>query len=758
MNKTARRGATLWLRFGIVSMMVSVGVSTAAAKTLHWRKSVASGAFSDAANWTTDAANTTDASVGPEPGDSLYFTMTRETTITGGEFDVGSEGLRFVIANQSLISKVPFVGSGKIKVEGWSGSLVMSVSSAYYGGTSISQKACVHANVKNALGPGLVSISNEGDSNSAAQLRVSAGPFTNDISVEGNDYIAPANGLTPCTFYLENGIEFSGDISSSVDLVLFEAWGNHTFSGTVDAQGKKIVVRQNSTSVCKFTGLVHASLSHLERKDKEGPFGTIELTGDCSSATDCCLTFGASHSVNPLGGKLAETAVWGGDVAIEGAGTLLKVDADSCLNGATSDIVLTHGGKLELNNSGLLAVKSLTIDGAIQAPGIYTSDKLPAAITGDGALLVGSAMQKVVWVGGDRGAWTNVENWNPKLVPGSGCEAVFPSATTLTEEDIEIDGGNLMLTCNGEVSVYARFIGCGTLVKNGSSTLHLYAANTHTGGMTLLPGSGVVNSHKNGALGGGKIEIFRKSGKRATLRFDDVSQEVSCDIEYYGAYTQYELLAYDIYGNNPVVFSGNILAHDDLSVFSVYYANPSLEKCLRFDGAVVVHGRTVHLLSNKSSANAPFGFNGVVDASVVKAHQPKTTGDVGDSDVYLGPSANFSDPDATISISNGYLRIAVGAVISCTNIILSAKADGDAAGTGISLSDGSALTSNSVVRVYDRAKIAVDGGVKAEVGELYSNDMRIPNGTYNAARLPDVISGEGSIRVGPKGGLVLVVR
>lgn len=744
----------------ILAAVAVSGVLGVSAKTLYWKKTVASGDFASAANWTTDSGNATPATVGPEPGDTLYFALTQAAEITGTAFDTGNKQLKFVLSgNKWVTSKVPFTGSGSLAFEGWQGGITLSVASTHTGGVSVSQKLGLNIAATDALGTGTLSISNSGSATDGVSVRVDRGgaiTITNAINITGNNYVPAVKGDTPNTFYICYGATLSGKLTSTCDFLPFNAWGTHSFSGDIEAPGKTCYVRFNGAEKCTFSGKVNASVVRYPRINTNGSSehpGDLILSGDCSAATAETLATYAYTNV------LASTAIWGGSVMASNETAVIRVDAATCLSSETSDVHLWCGGKISVNFNGALGVRKLFVDGVEKPAGLYTSATHPDLICGKGVLIVGGSANPIQWVGGASGAWTTASNWNPQQVPGAGCTAVFPAISggiTLASETVTLEAGVLTFVCNGDVIANTSFSGAGMIVKSGEGALKLDAASSHTGG-TAIVGKGTLYVLKSGALGSGKVEFHRRAGDRTQIRFEAASCEFANVFEIFGPDTPSTEFGYDFYGYNPVKLTGTIVAHDDFSLFCVYYNSPSLKNSLQINN-VSAHGHTMRLYSNRSSSAAPFGFVGTIDATVMKAPHPKNADKVSDSDVFLGDTAKLSDPDASVIVSNGFLRVAAGARIAATNIVLSALMDTGTPATGLALSGPESLSSNAVVRVCSGAKIDIAANVRPVIAELYVDGVRQADRTYSSATLPNVITGTGRLRVGPKQGIFVIVR
>ena len=125
------------------------------------------------------------------------------------------------------------------------------------------------------------------------------------------------------------------------------------------------------------------------------------------------------------------------------------------------------------------------------------------------------------WNGDASGAWNSPDNWEPSTgVPNGGDTATFDFAVTVTD-DIAIDSGTLTIVRNAAVSltgVVKDGSGAGALAVTGSGALHLYGANTFSGGLTA---SGTSMGKPNGANGG--VYVHNGSALGAGMAYLDTT-------------------------------------------------------------------------------------------------------------------------------------------------------------------------------------------------------------------------------------------
>ena len=79
------------------------------------------------------------------------------------------------------------------------------------------------------------------------------------------------------------------------------------------------------------------------------------------------------------------------------------------------------------------------------------------------------------------------------------------------------------------------------------------------------------------------------------------------------------------------------------------------------------------------------------------------------------------------------------------------------ASTILALNDSGNLSEEARISVASGGKIKIASGVKVQVAALFVDGAEMAAGVYGAGNLPTVISGEGKLRVG-EAGTVMVFR
>ena len=302
----------------------------------------------------------------------------------------------------------------------------------------------------------------------------------------------------------------------------------------------------------------------------------------------------------------------------------------------------------------------------------------------------------------------------------------FPSTATIANEtDVTIGANGLSLVLGGDVTLNHGFAGSGALrISGGEFYLRANVVFSHTGGTTL---SGNIRfdmgtpKSTNNAFGTGVLTIDGMSGGSPFIRFVNYAQTITNDIVILGAATnrtythQSRTVRGLVVDFNAGYISGSVTGDDDV-MFGTGYGS------LHVRGNVTVpKGKTIRLQNAYVSEETPR---------------------------YLEVTKTLT---GNLSVEGvGLVRLTTSA--TCTGDVTvrnTATLEVTAAGN---------LAETAVLSIPDGGKIDIASGVKVIVAELWVGGAKQANGVYRASDLPAVISGSGSLRVGPKSGIVVWVE
>ena len=208
------------------------------------------------------------------------------------------------------------------------------------------------------------------------------------------------------------------------------------------------------------------------------------------------------------------------------------------------------------------------------------------------------------------------------------------------------------------------------------------------------------------------------------------------------------------YGCNTNVWCSNqgtlnaVTSDSDMRIATKYAT-------LTFSDAVSAVGKTITVEAIPADVNAKYppyvNFNSSVDASLVVNALTTTT-----SVCSISLKGVSENPDNGMTLNSGKLILEPSAKWGGTNIVVSGIVG---VPTELVLQGSKNLSGSATLSVSaaNGAKVNIANGLKLSIAELFVDGVRLADGVYSAARLPNVIVGAGKIKVGCPG-LVVVVR
>ena len=732
-------------RIGLLVAAVCGVASVASAKTTTWTAGATykdgkiAKSFADPNNWDNGA---------PEPGDivvvncasfwdnPVYIGIENGSSDTVETFDLGSEGLTFNITSAYTRFHVNFTGAGKIVKIG-NGNLGFDCDTSHTGGTEIRAGKLEpwKASLKLGTAP-IVMTTGYGGTPTFGTDSWGSG-FVSAIEVKGDtSYTILSSGQY---------FPFDGEMSFEHDTTFSCTFGGITFHKAVTATGHTLTVKgdrtidNNNPPNILFNRSVDAHL--VKNGNKQ-----LQLNG-VSPYPDNKLTINEGSCI------IGSDGYWGGTNIVLGSSAVeLKVNKVGALSDRTV-ITISDSAKININAS-QLRIRALTVKGQPIEEGYYTAATLPAIVTGTGTLVVSSG-KRTVWLGGVTGTGVGPKDGTAKSiyeaanwdngVPEPGDTLVFTNSTSWNTmafvgpfgESFDIGEKGIVIESNGGNTKFAvNFTGSGKITKTGSFNLGVAVDSSHTGGTLVL--AGVFEPYKgNLQFGTGPIE-FRASGSaKPQIVAESWGLAIRNDIVISGDIASYYLIN-DL--GQSFTFYGKVTATHDFGVKSKFGS-------IWFENEVSAPGHVVTAYSNpKSPAEQASSILFVKKVDANLDVQGNASGSVHLRGVTAGA-------DNALTVTSGTCEIEAGAQWGGTNIVISSGA------VALKLTNAQNLPSAAAVRIAQAngAKVNIASGVKVQVAELFVNGTAQPEGLYTAAKLPDVITGGGKLRVGNPG-VVIIFR
>ena len=694
--------------------------------------------FADENNWDNGA---------PEPGDTVvincsttwdnpvYIGIENGSTDTVETFDLGSEGLTFDISSAYTRFHVNFTGSGKIVKIG-SGNLGFDCDTSHTGGTEIRAGKLEPWKGSLKLGTAPVVMTTEYGGKPTFGTDSWGAGFVSAIEVKGDTSYT----ILSCGQYFP----FDCEMSFEHDTTFNCTYGGITFHKAVTATGHTLTVKgdrtadNNNPPNILFNRSVDAHL--VKNGNKQ-----LQLNG-VSPYPDNKLTINEGSCV------IGSDGYWGGTNIVLGSSAVeLKVNKFGALSDRTV-VTITDTAKININAS-QLRLRALTVKGQPVEEGAYTAATLPAVVTGTGTLVVSSG-KRTVWLGGVTGTGVgpkdgtaksiyDAANWD-NGVPEPGDTLVFTNSTAWNTmafvgpfgESFDIGEKGIVIESNGGNTKFAvNFTGSGKITKLGSFNLGVAVDSLHTGGTLVL--AGIFEPYKGSLqFGTGPIE-FRASGSaKPRIVSESWGMGIKNDIVVSGDVSSYYLI--DDLGQN-FTFYGKVTATTDFGIKSKYGS-------IWFENEVSAPGHVVTAYSNpKNPTDQPSSilFVKKVDANL------DVQGNASGSVHLRGVSSGV---DNVLTVTSGACEIEAAAAWGGTNVVVSSGA------VVLKLTNAKNLSSDAVVRIATTggAKINVAKNVRVCVAGLDVDGKQQPDCVYSKNNLSQAITGDGRIKVGNPGAILLV--
>lgn len=414
-------------------------------------------------------------------GGALQFSSSNTTDYSARFSALSSQQYSIDTNGQNVTLASPLTSSGGTLTKLGSGTLTLSASNSYTGGTTINSGYLVIA--ANGALPGNVTFTGStgtggGElqfSTGATNILISgtiAGPgqvtqlSTGAVSLSGaNTY----SGTTNVNSGTLNAVNASGSatgtgsivVSSGATLQIGTGGTTGSVSGDITNNG---LVFFNRSDASTYAGLISGPSSGSVTI---AGTGVTTFTGANTYAGGTIISTGATLSLaNAAGTTLSSSS----DVSLNGTGKL-NVTVDQMLRGiistSSSSVIAIASGKTLTSN--LPSNQTNEFAGLLSGTGSFKKD-------GPGILTFTSDQP---FVGGVTVAGGTLQLGNGGSSGGFGGNIVVNNGATLAFNRAD----TTPITYSGIVS------GAGSFVKTGSSTLILTGANTFTGGVSLLAGT-----------------------------------------------------------------------------------------------------------------------------------------------------------------------------------------------------------------------------------------------------------------------------
>jgi len=353
-------------------------------------------------------------------------------TITANSFTNSGSGTLVVSNSLSLLGGGSFVnnGSGSVSLAGafstsgqiqqlGTGTMVLSASNSYSGGTIVSAGALVATNA-NAIGSGSVLVNGGlidlGGNTFSNAFTLSSGTIQNGTITNSGQYTTITNGTASATLAGALGLTESG----TGTLVLA---GSNSFTGVTLNSGTIVV--SNTYALGNVAGALSvasgATLTNSSFNDTVGSVtlgnGTISGAGTLTSANGFTVTnsgaalisenlAGTGGFTNSGGGTLTlsgVTSFTGGPILISGGSTMIAA-ANNSLSGtnspSSSAYIYVYGGSVLKNLAGVTNQLNQTL--------VIGQGNSNALVTNAGVLILnGTNVNQVGWTGGGTNQWIN---------------------------------------------------------------------------------------------------------------------------------------------------------------------------------------------------------------------------------------------------------------------------------------------------------------------------------------------------------------
>lgn len=450
--------------------------------------------------------------------------------------------------------------------------------------------------------------------------------------------------------------------------------------------------------------------------------GTVRFTG-ISDAADATVTVNAGTV------EFTESAVWAGArVTAAGATSVLRFNGRN-LTSDDATVTVTDGAKIDLTT--LAAVPHVTLGETALADGFYRAADQADCLTGIGLLSVGGDV--ATWIGGAAGAWSDGSNWSTGKAPKGTTIAKFTNAVDLANEPFDFGdiGVCIWNIAYADLTNRTMFAGAGKYYKFGAGTIDYKAESTYTGGTLFADGYARISTpYTNNVFGAaeGVVELARSAdGTRPYLEFGTWNVTLPNKIRFVGATSTHRIRI-----ANNIKLTGDIEADSDFLIQSVW--GP-----MWAEGNISAPGRTITIAISGDDKDKYVSYiAGAVDASLVK------TG-TGHLLELRGKSTGAAN---VLTVEGGTLALTEGATWAGPVVVQN--------GGLLKLNGNGNLSSAATLTIEAGGKVEIAKGVKVEPAALVIDGVTMPAGSYSVRKRPDVFAGEGRVRIGQAGSLIIL--
>lgn len=505
--------------------------------------------------------------------------------------------------------------------------------------------------------------------------------------------------------------------------------------------------------------------------------GVVQNPGGASGAISVPVDLNGANRVFNIQNTAANVTVSGaiqnssGNAGLvkNGAGTLILSGTNS-YNGSTTinagtlqlnvaslntsaSVLMSNTAVLNLNFAGANVVQAFSINGVAQPPGVYNAASLPGLIIGSGALQVLTPSSLGVWDGGGTDQnWSTGANWDNDVVPVFPIGLTFAGSTGLvntndltgkTVNGITFDAAASAFDISGNAITNAGNIGFnGNPATPVTHTIHLNmdlgGANrtitTQTNGHLVLAGiiSGTNTIFKSGAgvLTLSAVNTFTNATvpnvqiRQGTLKLgvdEAIPMSVALNPGANAAST------FDLNGKTQTTalfFAGNGGTTASASVIDS--AGGGL---LKLNGNVSMNTGAVAA----ASIEVTLDLNGGI--------RTNTIAEAGQTLTVLGTITNSTGTAGLVKAGAGTLVLAGLYSYNGDTIIYDGTLQLNAA----------SLNAASAVYLTNTAVLNLNFTGTNQVAAIYTNDVALPAGVYNAGNLAGLITGTGALQVSSGG-------
>lgn len=440
--------------------------------------------------------------------------------------------------------------TGVVQTSSTSPLTLSGANTAFAGGITIRAGTVAGATSASAFGTGTITL---GDSTGAASTSLNGATFTyaNAISV------ASGNTGTATITTNSGSPTYTGAITLNThDLRFFNTGFNIVASGGITGTGN-IVLNANGIGNITLSG---TSVNNTGTITNIGP-GTGTATISAVIGTNVT---GVTQNNSTSGLTLSGANTFTGTVNVT-AGTLSVTNATGI--STSSGVTIASGASLAFNsvNQTMATGKTLSIAGS--------------GVSGTGALQTNGSASTIAW----NGAITLAADATIRM-NGTG---TFTTASTGT---IALGASTLTLNLDGSSnnSLGGVISGTGGIIKGSTASLALTAANTFSGGVTILGGT-VVTSGNAAALGTGTVQLGDTSGAlTATLNSGANTLTFANDINVRSGSSGTKTLSNT--GAQNVTYSGGIALNGNLTVNTTSTGRFLFSGIMSGTGALTVNG------------------------------------------------------------------------------------------------------------------------------------------------------------------------